>query len=305
MNFGYVHYPLDSQDLVFSFEDIFYVYGEVAILGDNASARASSLSVPGYSISSDLWVDVGENIMATDFGLGDEASVYSHCDIGMTIERSSLFYTMKVLPPAIITLMVSVIVTWLDPMELQGRLGTAVSGLLSMVFLSTGTASKIPDVGQVTVSDWIYNWYFLILLVIVMETIIVHRWLKRFGNVLLFKALQEVGDNPPEKSASGATGAASGTTGAASGTTDATKPVDASAAASAAAPAAKHSFLSKLSISSGGGHKGLNTDQLNENFKKRLVKAKKVDKITTMVIIILSILGTIVISLGGKFGTGN
>ncbi|KAH3758029.1 hypothetical protein Pelo_10159 [Pelomyxa schiedti] len=201
MKFGYNHYPLDSQSLFVSFEDIYYSADSVQIKFDVSSAISNSMSAPGYKVSSSTWNNTYNNEMLTDYGLGESNAVYSHCNIGLKLERNSAFFILKILPPAAITLGVSIIVTFLDPLEIQGRLGVAVSGLLSMVFLSTGTASKIPDIGQVTIADWVYNWYFFMLLLIVIETITVHRWLRRFGNVLLFKALEEaVSTKKPEAS---------------------------------------------------------------------------------------------------------
>jgi hypothetical protein len=46
------------------------------------------------------------------------------------------------------------------------------------VFLQLGFSDKIPDVGVVTVSDWVFNWCFLLLLLIISDCIVVHCWLK-------------------------------------------------------------------------------------------------------------------------------
>lgn len=55
--------------------------------------------------------------------------------IGFFIYLSS----KKILPPAIITVGVSVVVLFLSPMELQARLTSVISGITSLVFLSIGT----------------------------------------------------------------------------------------------------------------------------------------------------------------------
>jgi hypothetical protein len=51
-------------------------------------------------------------------------AAYSRCELGLKVKRDPVFFIMRVLPPAIITLAVSSLILFLDPMRVDARLTT-------------------------------------------------------------------------------------------------------------------------------------------------------------------------------------
>ena len=49
---------------------------------------------------------------------------YTRCELGVQVKRNPVFFVMRVLPPAIITLAISTLILFLDPMRLDARLTT-------------------------------------------------------------------------------------------------------------------------------------------------------------------------------------
>ena len=58
---------------------------------------------------------------------------YSRVELGVALYRSPIFFAMKILPPTLVTLLVSSIILFLDPYNVDTRLGSAIFGLLTMV----------------------------------------------------------------------------------------------------------------------------------------------------------------------------
>eukprot|EP01106_Pelomyxa_sp_JSP_P008195 TRINITY_DN232_c0_g1_i6.p1 TRINITY_DN232_c0_g1~~TRINITY_DN232_c0_g1_i6.p1 ORF type:complete len:451 (+),score=112.98 TRINITY_DN232_c0_g1_i6:172-1353(+) len=262
MDFDYVGYPVDSQKLLIGFEDILWDNETVHVLFDTNSSISEDVNIPGFKIKSPLVRENYTNCLASDFGLDSSESFYSHLNIGVKIKRNVTYFILKIIPPTIITVIVSILVVFLDPNELEARLGTAVSGVLSMVFLSTATDSKMPDVGQVTVADWLFNWFFLIILSVVIESVVLHGWLVKFEVIHTEKELS--GDDDDKDKGKGP-------------------------AAGAAAPAASTSAVKPTGFQ--------HEPALNEQFQKKMNLAKLVDKIMAVVVCVAASLGTIIVVL--------
>lgn len=68
----------------------------------------------------------------------------------MKLSRNPIYFMFRVLPPALVTLAVATLVLLIDPLAVETRLQVAITGLLTMVFMSMGFSDKIPDVGALT-----------------------------------------------------------------------------------------------------------------------------------------------------------
>jgi len=120
----------------------------------------------------------------------------------------------EVLPPVMFVFASGCLVLSLNPIFSIERIGLATTALLTevpswlrralgssscapltswrafwfaQVFLQLGFNDKLPDVGSVTVNDWLFDWVYLTLLVVVAECILVAVIMERF-HVRLMKA---------------------------------------------------------------------------------------------------------------------
>lgn len=67
-----------------------------------------------------------------------------------------------------------------DPLNGVERISIALTALLSEIFLQLGYNDQIPDGGEITVMDWIINWCYFTILLIVVEAIIAMAVMRKF-----------------------------------------------------------------------------------------------------------------------------
>ncbi|KAL6056990.1 hypothetical protein QOT17_015759 [Balamuthia mandrillaris] len=178
-NFSYNLYPLDSQPVFVRLGNINYAAEDVKLILDSDSNVNLDVGITGFV--------VGDTIARTitlsrksHFGLGkDSHQLYNAVEIGAMVTRETRFFYFKVLPPALITLVVSVLVLFLEPEEVGNRLSVALTGLLTEVLIGLSFDGRIPDVGSVTIIDWLFNWCYCLLFLVVLECIVMSVWLNR------------------------------------------------------------------------------------------------------------------------------
>lgn len=126
--------------LFIAFEDIAYDNYTLTLVPDERDTRIHpGLKVTGFTptepiarcYNSDQATWYGDPLLV---GLTEEEAneldpdsvkiTYSRCEMGITVRRALVFFVMRVLPPALITLAVSTLILFLDPMKLDARLST-------------------------------------------------------------------------------------------------------------------------------------------------------------------------------------
>ncbi|KAH3746104.1 hypothetical protein Pelo_12482 [Pelomyxa schiedti] len=189
MNMFYKSWPLDVQFISISFEDFVFPCKMVTLIPDPDSGVSPDINPLGFLVG-DMAAYSSTNNYTTNFGKElNVTPAYSRCTIGVHISRSPTFYALRILPPALIVQIVSIIVIFLDPTEIQARLGAAVSGLLALVSLCIGTSAKLPDIGDVSITDIVYDWFFFLTFVVIAESVFVNRKIQKFQQLNLDKAL--------------------------------------------------------------------------------------------------------------------
>jgi len=116
---------------------------------------------------------------STNWGAAQQfyaANHYSHYEFTVNAQRGVVVYLLKLLPPVVITLSISGLVLLMDVEALDVRIGTAVTGLLTLVFLQLTFGSNLPmSIDYLTLMDWIFNLGFLLCIAVVVECIIIRR----------------------------------------------------------------------------------------------------------------------------------
>ena len=56
------------------------------------------------------------------------------------------------------------------------RIATAVGGLLTSVFLQLTFHGDLPQVAYLTLNDWIFNWTYFLILIIIIECVVIRKF---------------------------------------------------------------------------------------------------------------------------------
>eukprot|EP01100_Stratorugosa_tubuloviscum_P000155 TRINITY_DN1031_c3_g1_i1.p1 TRINITY_DN1031_c3_g1~~TRINITY_DN1031_c3_g1_i1.p1 ORF type:complete len:465 (-),score=179.84 TRINITY_DN1031_c3_g1_i1:130-1503(-) len=200
--FSYVDYPLDEQELFLAFEDLYSDSSKVLLDYDLDTGVHPTIVISGFSLES-VVARHYLNEQKTSYGLkiaqheDERYSKYSRVEIGIKTRRKPFYFIVKVLPPTIITLGTAVLILLLDPMRLDARLTTATTALLTEVFLALGLSENQPDVGVVTVIDWLFLWSYFIIFIIVLECTLISAWMTAIERGVMYKMVGIELDNMP------------------------------------------------------------------------------------------------------------
>jgi hypothetical protein len=66
----------------------------------------------------------------------------------------------------------------LAPDKVEGRTALAATGLLTAVFLQLGYSSTLPEVGYLTLLDKIYLLVYVLIVIVLFESLITARWVR-------------------------------------------------------------------------------------------------------------------------------
>ena len=194
-SFFYTRYPVDTQSLELSFEDAYFNASYITLALDLAqSGLHERVVIPGFTIAAVTALD-GVATYNTQYGTSISATspsptLFSQVQLRVAVQRKLIFFAMKVLPPTVIVLATSVVMLSLDPTRLDARLGLSSSALLAEIFLANGFESALPDGGVMSVDDWLFNWVYVVVLCILVECVVVHRWLARIDELQFDEALR-------------------------------------------------------------------------------------------------------------------
>ena|SRR3990167_4602299 len=163
MKFSYTRYPIDKQELFIAFEDLLYDDRYVELKYDKDSNYSPKVSLPKFHMREKITRSV-DSPQKTTYGLGGIEPTYSRVEIGLVIERKVSYFVVKVLPPIFITLITAIVAFSIDPIRSFERLYVIPGSVLSLVFLQIGFSAETPDGGSMTVTDWVFNWWYVLFL---------------------------------------------------------------------------------------------------------------------------------------------
>ncbi|KAL6070681.1 hypothetical protein QOT17_006708 [Balamuthia mandrillaris] len=188
-DFVYTNFPLDSQECLLRLGDQNLNADEVELILDPDSKVNLDVDLIGWTVEHTIRRAVHSK-RTTNFGTlpalhpsaltnKNKADVFTVVEVGVSVVRHARFFMFKILPPALITLAVSVLVLFLEPEEVGTRLGVALTGLLTEVLLGISFDDKLPDIGYITVTDMLFNWCYALLFLEVLECILMSVWVNR------------------------------------------------------------------------------------------------------------------------------
>lgn len=148
-------YPFDRHELVIEIEDKERAANELEYVADTYPVAINrAVTLPGFTL--------GEPRMRIEphqyeTRLGDpriaRSVAYSRVSISIPVRRVSGPETLKILVPILLVTVCAAFVFLIHPGNVDGRLGTAITALLTLVVLQMSTKSLIPKVDYLILVD--------------------------------------------------------------------------------------------------------------------------------------------------------
>lgn len=173
-------YPFDRQELVIAMEDTLHGEEELVYIPDNKSpapmALSARISMPGYDIGTPQ-LSVQAFPYPTNFGdlSQPNASAYSRAVFAIPIHRPPVTTGVKVFMPILLIMICAALVFFVHPAYVEGRLGVAITALLTLVAFQLTTASNLPDVDYLLMTDKIYLVSYLFIIATMLQVARVSR----------------------------------------------------------------------------------------------------------------------------------
>lgn len=185
------NYPLDIQHLSVLMEntksgDDIVVYQ----LDKQDSGVGEGVKIPGWNLlgwkAKELTHKYG-----TKFGAesgGEAATSFSVIEFALEVERPASFFFWKLLLPLLVVLCASWAVLLLDAKLTDVRTGMPTTALLTTVFLQQSYSSALPDIGYLVLIDKIYVVAYVLIVLTLLRTILVARFVDSGDPVKIQKA---------------------------------------------------------------------------------------------------------------------
>lgn len=155
-------YPFDRQFLVAAMEDsVDDTRGVVYVAERSAKGGAISMNpeinLPGFTLEPPR-LEIRAFPYPTAFGdlTQDELYPYARASFVVPVIRPASTTAIKIFMPLGLVIFCAALVFFVHPQYVEGRLGVAITALLTLVALQLTTASGLPDVDYLLLTDKIY-----------------------------------------------------------------------------------------------------------------------------------------------------
>lgn len=188
-------YPFDRQVVRIELEDSESVVDDMEYVWDrDGQLFQAPLTIPGWTVAG-ASVDIDRVRYQTNFG--DRRSsgghdTYSLFRFSLDVERPLVGYLVKTVLPISVVMLITFVVFFIELRYFEGRIGLAITGLISAVALQLTSASELPNVGYMVLLDKIYNLSYFVIFIALAESVIAVK-MNDAGKVLQAKRLDSVG----------------------------------------------------------------------------------------------------------------
>ncbi|MCM2343875.1 MAG: hypothetical protein NDJ24_04885 [Alphaproteobacteria bacterium] len=190
--FSLKRYPFDRQTLDIILEDNQHEAGNMVYVADTSITPLTlnpAINVPGFNLRQPR-LDITTFKYPTNFGdlRSSKAPDYSRVRFSIGVERPWLATGLNIFLPIILIIICTALVLSLHPVYIEGRLGVAITALLTLVALQLTSASGLPDVDYMLMTDKVYLLSYLFIMATMIQTV-------RHSNSVHEKKFQEVWTN--------------------------------------------------------------------------------------------------------------
>lgn len=164
--FSLQSYPFDEQELAVTVEDSLSDIRDLVYVPDDKTPASISthVNLPGFNVGAPM-LRISDAPYLTNFGdLTASANPYSHATFVVPIARPKISTGIKVFLPVMLIILCTAFIFFVHPVYIEGRLGVAITALLTLVALQLTTASTLPNVDYLLLTDKIYilSYFFII-----------------------------------------------------------------------------------------------------------------------------------------------
>jgi len=169
-------YPFDKQNLTVAMEDSVYGTADLIYVPDSFENRPLTIneriSLPGFAIGNPV-LKISYFSYLTLFGdlRETEAGDYARADFIIPIARPWLATGIKVFMPVILIILCTTLVFRVHPAYVEGRLGVAITALLTLVALQLTTSSGLPEASYMLLTDKVYILCYLFIIATLMQVV--------------------------------------------------------------------------------------------------------------------------------------
>jgi hypothetical protein len=169
------HYPFDRQYLAVMIEDTVHPASEVVFVPDDKAAPmtlSAKIRLPGFNIGAPT---VTQQAFPYDTNFGDltqkDNTAYSRVTFAVPVERPVFNTGIKVFLPVLLIILCTALVLFVHPAYIEGRLGVAITALLTLVALQLTTASSLPEADYLLMADKVYMLSYLFIIATLMQVV--------------------------------------------------------------------------------------------------------------------------------------
>lgn len=173
--FSLKRFPFDRQFLDIVLEDNRYEAQDLIYIPDTSTTPLSlnpSIQIPGFNLRQPQ-LDIADFSYPTSFGdlRSAKAPNYSRARFSVMVERPWLATGLNIFLPVILIVICTALVLSLHPVYIEGRLGVAITALLTLVALQLTSASGLPEVDYMLMTDKIYLLSYLFIMATMMQVV--------------------------------------------------------------------------------------------------------------------------------------
>lgn len=167
-------YPFDRQNLSVVMEDSLHEADELVYVADDKTpiGLSKGITLPGFNIGTP---SLGISVFPYDTTFGDvsekRASSYARASFNIPVIRPHVSSGIKIFLPVILVIICTALVLFVHPAYIEGRLGVAITALLTLVALQLTTASGLPDVDYLLTVDKVYLLSYLFIIATLMQVV--------------------------------------------------------------------------------------------------------------------------------------
>lgn len=174
--FSLQRYPFDKQTLPVIMEDNVHEAHDLIYVADISADRPVTLNpqihLPGFLIGN-AELNVKDFNYPTNFGdlRTSEKPGYSRAVFSIPVERPWLATGIKIFLPVLLILICTALILQIHPVYIEGRLGVVITALLTLVALQLTSASGLPEVDYMLMTDKIYLLSYLFIIATLMQVV--------------------------------------------------------------------------------------------------------------------------------------
>jgi hypothetical protein len=156
--FDLVRYPFDNQKLKVAIEDTLAASNDQVYVPDAIPIRLNpEITLPGFKVGKPT-LTVANHTYATNFGdlTSPAAESYSRVIVEIPVTRALVSVTVKAFLPVMLIVSCALLIFFIMPSRVDGRIGLGITALLTLVALQLTASSTLPEVGYLMLIDKIY-----------------------------------------------------------------------------------------------------------------------------------------------------